>query len=571
MDRKNQLTANTQTNGADGEFPADLLVQLDRSRPRSLRVQLERGLRQSIARGSLTPGTALPPSRVLAAELDVSRSLVVGAYEQLVIEGYLEARQGSGTRVRARGLRGDGTGDGDADQEVYGARATRDGGIRRSGLPDPALFPRSEWLRHYRDVLRDIPDDRLLYPHARGEPELRAALTAYLGRVRGVRTTPEQIVVCGGFSQAVTLLCRVLGRRGVTRIAVEDPCFSLYRRIITSTGLEPVPVPVDDQGLRTARLAGPGVGAVLLSPAHSYPSGAVLSADRRVQLLEWARAADALVIEDDYDAELRYDRLPVGALQGLDPDHVIYGGTVSKVLSPALRLGWIAAPPRLTGDIVRAKFYEDFATEALGQLTLARFIESGAFARHLRRVRPLYRARRDSLLTALRTHLPSVRPSGEAAGLHLLLRLPPGLQPAPVAAAAARHGVQLEEAARYWADRDAAPPALLIGYGPQRESVLARGIEALGTELRQLARPLRSGPWLGMRPEPGTTRGTSPGRSRGQHQAFGVRVALRASSLRRRTPCLITSTLRWRLRLASCSSTTCTSSPARAARCSSWT
>jgi len=491
MDRKIQLTANTKTNGASGEFPADLLVQLDRSRPRSLRVQLERGLRQSIARGSLRPGTALPPSRVLAAELDVSRSLVVGAYEQLVIEGYLEARQGSGTRVRAAGLRGNGASRDGTDHEPYGPGPVltgRDGGIRRSGLPDPALFPRSEWLRHYRDVLRDIPDDRLLYPHARGEPELRAALTAYLGRVRGVRTTPEQIVICGGFSQAVTLLCRVLGRRGVTRVAVEDPCFSLYRRAIRTTGLEPVPVPVDGQGLRTSRLPGLDVGAVLLSPAHSYPSGVVLSADRRVQLLEWARAADALVIEDDYDAELRYDRLPVGALQGLDPDRVIYGGTVSKVLSPALRLGWIAAPPRLTDDIARAKFLEDFATEALGQLALARFIDSGAFARHLRRVRPLYRARRDSLLAALRANLPWVRPSGEAAGLHLLLRLPPGLDPAVVAAAAARHGVQLEEAARYWADRDAAPPALLIGYGSQRESVLTRGIEALGAELRTVTR-----------------------------------------------------------------------------------
>src|SRR5580693_577221 len=195
MDRKIQLTVNTQTNGAGGEFPADLLVQLDRSRPRSLRVQLERGLRKSIARGSLPPGTALPPSRVLAAELDVSRSLVVGAYEQLVIEGYLEARQGSGTRVRAQGLRGDGTGDGSADYEPSGAGpapATRDGGIRRSGLPDPALFPRSEWLRHYRDVLRDIPDDRLLYPHARGEPELRAALTPSLSTARdcGPRGSP---------------------------------------------------------------------------------------------------------------------------------------------------------------------------------------------------------------------------------------------------------------------------------------------------------------------------------------------------------------------------------------------
>jgi GntR family transcriptional regulator / MocR family aminotransferase len=497
---------NTQSNAVDGEFPADLLVELDRSRPRGLRAQLERGLRQAIGRGSLPPGTALPPSRVLAAELDVSRSLVVGAYEQLTIEGYLEARQGSGTRVREHAVGGHRGGDG-ADEEPSGAAANGANGaangrgstIRRSALPDPALFPRSEWVRHYRDVLRDIADDRLLYPYARGEPELRAALAAYLGRVRGVRTTPEQIVVCGGFSQGVMLLCRVLGRRGVTRVAVEDPCFSLFRRIIQAAGLEPVPVPVDDQGMRTALLSALDVGAVLLAPAHSYPTGVVMSADRRVELVEWARSAGALVIEDDYDAELRYDRLPVGSIQGLDPDRVVYGGTISKVLSPALRLGWIVVPPWLTADITRAKFREDIATEALGQLTLARFIDSGGLARHLRRVRPVYRARRDSLLAALRAHLPAIQPSGEVAGLHLLLRLPRGLDPATVAAAAATHGIQLEDAARHWADPDTAPPALLLGYGVLRESALARAVEALGDDLRnpiggsRLLRPSRRG------------------------------------------------------------------------------
>jgi GntR family transcriptional regulator / MocR family aminotransferase len=482
---------NTQSNAVDGEFPADLLVELDRSRPRGLRAQLELGLRQAIARGSLPPGTALPPSRVLAAELDVSRSLVVGAYEQLVIEGYLEARQGSGTRVREHAVGGHRNGNGPGE-EPFGARANgavngRASTIRRSALPDPALFPRSEWVRHYRDVLRDIADDRLLYPYARGEPELRAALAAYLGRVRGVRTTPDQIVVCGGFSQAVMLLCRVLGRRGVTRVAVEDPCFSLFRRIIQAAGLEAVPVPVDDQGMRTALLSALDVGAVLLAPAHSYPTGAVMSADRRVELVEWARSADALVIEDDYDAELRYDRLPVGAIQGLDPDRVVYGGTISKVLSPALRLGWIVVPPWLTADITRAKFHEDIATEALGQLTLARFIDSGGLARHLRRVRPVYRARRDSLLAALRACLPAIQPSGEAAGLHLLLRLPRGLDPATVAAAAATHGIHLEDAARHWADPGAAPPALLLGYGVARESALTRAVEALGDDLRNPA------------------------------------------------------------------------------------
>jgi GntR family transcriptional regulator/MocR family aminotransferase len=471
------LAISTQSNNA---FPADLLIQLDRSHPRGLRTQLEHGLRQAIARGSLPPGTVLPPSRVLAAELDVSRSLVVGAYEQLTIEGYLEARQGSGTRVRAvhpvHSV---------ADPATHGSRlywpvpVGPDGKIPRSGLPDPALFPRHQWLRHYRDVLRELPGEGLLYPPPRGALELRAALAAYLGRVRGVRTTPDQIVICGGFSQGLTLLCRVLRQHGVTRVAVEDPCFLFHRTLIQVAGLEPVPVPVDEHGMRTSLLAGLDVGAALLSPAHSYPSGVVLSADRRIELARWARDTGALVIEDDYDAELRYDREPVGALQGLAPEHVVYGGTISKVLSPALRLGWLVVPEELTREIIYAKCCEDYSAEALGQFTLARFIDSGGLAQHLRRVRPVYRSRRDCLLAGLRAHLPGIRPSGEAAGLHLLLRLPAGLDPGEVSAAAAVHGILLEDAAGHWADADAAPPALLIGYGSLRESDLARGIEAM--------------------------------------------------------------------------------------------
>jgi GntR family transcriptional regulator/MocR family aminotransferase len=474
----------TQTNTPGGEFPADLLVELDRSRPRGLRAQLERGLRQAITVGSLPPGAALPPSRVLAAELEVSRSLVVGAYEQLVIEGYLEAQQGSSTRVRALPTSGGGpAGEAPGDALYWPIQLGRHGAIPDSGLPDPALFPRNEWLRHYRDVLRELPDSSLTYPPPRGALELRTALTAYLGRVRGVRTGPDQIVICGGFSQGLALICRALRRRGATRVAVEDPCFVLHRSLIAAAGLEPVPVPVDERGMQVSRLDGLDVAAVLLSPAHSYPSGVVLSADRRVQLLDWARATDALVIEDDYDAELRYDRLPVGALQGLDPERVVYGGTISKVLSPALRLGWLVAPRELTEDIISAKFLEDFATEAFGQLTLARFIDRGGLARHLRRVRPVYRSRRDRLLAELGSHLPQIRPSGEAAGLHLLLRLPAGLDPHEVSEAAANHGIRLEQAAGHWADRDTAPPALLIGYGSLRQGTLARGIAALSHDL----------------------------------------------------------------------------------------
>jgi len=472
------LPTDKQSNDDDGaEFPADLLVDLDRTRPRSLRAQLEQALRAAITSGSLAAGTVLPPSRALAADLNVSRSLVVAAYEQLLTEGYLEARQGAGTRVRARGGRLQDV------RALVSPPPAAEATTWNSGLPDPALFPRGEWVRHYREVLRDLPDEGLNYPHPQGTPELRAALTAYLGRVRGVRTGAGEVVICSGFSQGLVLLCRVLGRQGVTRVAVEDPCFSFHRRLISQAGLGAVPVPVDEQGMLVSRLAGLHVGAVVLSPAHSYPSGATLCADRRVQLLQWAAASGALVIEDDYDAEFRYDRLPVGALQGLDPAHVVYGGSASKILSPVLRLGWLVVPPDLITDVIRAKFYDDYSNEGLGQLALARFIDSGALTRHLRRVRPIYRSRRDSLLTALGAHLPGLQPTGQAAGLHLLLRLPVGLDANELCRLARRHRLPLENAARHWADRDAAPPAVVIGYGTLREGAIARGVEYLGRDL----------------------------------------------------------------------------------------
>jgi GntR family transcriptional regulator / MocR family aminotransferase len=472
------IQSNTMPDTARTGFPADLLVTLDRSRPRSLRAQLERALRGAIARGSLAPGAALPPSRVLAGELAVSRSVVSAAYEQLVAEGYLQARRGSGTRVRAQD-----TGRPERRDVPFWPVPVGSDGTPASGLPDPALFPRHDWLRCFRDVLREMPDSDLLYPEPRGSRELRTALAAYLGRVRGVRTTPDDVVICGGFSHGLALLCRALGERGMRRIAVEDPCFSHHRRIIRAAGLQPVPVPVDEQGLQTSRLAALNPDAVLLSPAHSYPSGVVLSADRRVELLEWTRAAGTLVIEDDYDAELRYDRLPIGAVQGLDPQSVVYGGSVSKILSPALRLGWLIAPPQLTEDIVRARFLDDVAGEALGQLTLARFIDSGAFARHLRRVRPIYRSRRDRLLATLAARLPQIQPSGEAAGLHLLLRLPAKPGANKLLATAAKHGIRLEEAAHHWADHNPQPPALLVGYGALRQSTGGRDVKALAAEL----------------------------------------------------------------------------------------
>ena len=489
----------------DTAFAPDLLIGIDR-RHRDLRAQLERGLRDAIQQGRLPVGTVLPPSRTLARELALARSVVVEAYSQLAAEGYLDSRQGSATRVRARsdpphrldtsGAQMDSTSAifqaSLPDQASFDTPAQRHepGGIRLTsgGLPDPASFPRRAWLRHYRAVLSDQPDVAFRYPQPQGTLELRQALTGHLGRVRAVRTTPDQVLVCSGFAQGLSLVCGVLRSRGITHIAVEDPCFSYHRRLIRAAGLQPVPVPVDQEGLDIGQLNHRAVGAVLLSPAHSYPTGAVLSADRRDQLLDWARSRDALIIEDDYDAEFRYDRTPIGTLQGLAPNHVIYGASTSKILTPALRLGWLTAPEHLLGDLLAAKALHDLGTETFGQVTLARLIDSGDLGRHLRRMRPIYHARRDALVDAITTRFSAATPTGIAAGLHLFIRLPDDCDEDALIQAADRHGLHLEGAARHWADHRTAPPALVIGYGALHEATAARCVTTLATayaEVRQ--------------------------------------------------------------------------------------
>jgi GntR family transcriptional regulator/MocR family aminotransferase len=459
-----------QSNG----FPPDLLIGIDRSARRGLRAQLEAGLRGAIQEGRLATGTLLPPTRVLAGDLGVARSVVVEAYGQLAAEGYLSARQGSGTRVRevahAR------------SRPRRAARADPGPVVARfvSGVPDPATFPRRSWGRHYRAVLDSTPDPQFSYPDPQGARELRRALAGYLGRVRGVVADPSRLLVCAGFAQALAVTCRVLRARGVERLGIEDPCFGFHREMVLNAGLEAVPIPVDDDGLRVGELRFADVGAVFVSPAHSYPLGAVLSPARRVELVAWARERDAFVIEDDYDAEFRYDRTPVGALQGLAPERVLYGGSTSKTLSPLLRLGWLAAPAELIDELRREKFLDDMASGLFEQLALARFVESGDLARHLRRVRPLYRRRRDTLVAALARWLPEARPRGVAAGLHLYVELPEGVGEAALAHAARERGVHIEEASWHWADRRPPLPGAILGYASLSEGAIERGVEALG-------------------------------------------------------------------------------------------
>jgi GntR family transcriptional regulator / MocR family aminotransferase len=470
-------------------FPPDVLVDLRSEGGRGLRERLEHGLRAAIQSRRIVAGTPLPATRVLAAELGISRSVVVAAYANLAADGYLEARQGAGTRVRGgdglaeRRRRDRGAGPGPARERRRAAPGEPRAIPLVGGLPDPALFPRATWARHYRAALAEMRDLELSYPEILGAPALRRALTAYLGRVRGVATDPERVLVCGGFTQGLTLLCRALRRAGARRVALEDPCFGLHRRAIAMAGLEPVPVPVDPRGLDVAGLARHDVSAVLVAPAHSYPSGGTLDARRRHQLVAWARRHDALIIEDDYDAEFRYDRVPIGALQGLAPDRVAHIGSASKTLSPSLRLGWVAAPPDLVGALEDEKRVDDMGTGLLEQHAFARFVDGGDFARHLRRVRPAYRARRDAAVAALAESVPAARPQGAAGGLHLHVMLPEDVDEGALAAAAGDRGVRIEPAAWHWAEPALAPPSIVLGYGGLAEPALRRGIALLGEAL----------------------------------------------------------------------------------------
>ncbi len=453
----------------------ELLLHLDRASPEPLHRQLGGGLRHAIRDGGLEAGTAVPSSRGLAAQLGVARGVVVEAYEQLVAEGYLVSRPGGTTRVAA-GLAAPTRSPVELEPVTYAFDF-------RTGRPDVTEFPRAAWVRALRRALESAPASRLSYLGTHGVPELRIALAAYLNRVRGTAADPVDVVVCSGFAQGLGLLAATLAARGATRFAMEDPFAPDYRAIVVRAGLEVVSIPVDDEGMRVDLLAGAAVDGVLVTAAHQYPVGAVLPPARRSALLDWARATGSIVVEDDYDAEFRYDREPVGALQGLAPDHVVYAGSASKTLAPGLRLGWLVAPPSLAAGIAETKEAIDQGSQAMDQLALAELLDAGEVDRHLRRLRPIYRRRRDTLLASLARHLPELVTTGAAAGLHVLAWLPDGADEAGITAAAEEAGIAISGLT----PRRVAPgpPGLIFGYGGIAESAIERGVALLAEVIRR--------------------------------------------------------------------------------------
>jgi GntR family transcriptional regulator / MocR family aminotransferase len=457
----------------------DLFIDLDRSRLRGLRAQVEDGLRSAIRSGRLAPGTRLPSSRALAADLDVTRGVVVDAYEQLAAEGYVSSVQGSGTVVNDVGA----TDVVEVRAAVPGEAAPPPTHDFRAGLPDLSLFPRAAWARATRAALVAMPDAELGYLPPAGLPRLRASVAGYLGRVRGVACTPDQVMICNGFGHGFAVVLQALVDRGLTGVAVEVPGYEEPRDQIRRAGARVHPIAVDGDGLRTDLLAAAPVGAVVVTPAHQSPTGVVMSAARRSELADWARTTGAYVIEDDYDAEYRYDRHPVGALQGVLPDQVLYHGTLSKSLAPGLRLGWLVAPSDLIDELQPARKAIDHMTPSLIQATFAEFLDRGDLDRHLRRTRRIYRERRDALVESLGEWLPGWRVGGVSAGLQAFVTLPDGQVSGEVAARARRHGIGVYPVDDEHLDAASRSAALILGYGTMRSSQIRDGIRRLATAL----------------------------------------------------------------------------------------
>ncbi|WP_076263676.1 PLP-dependent aminotransferase family protein [Intrasporangium flavum] len=471
----------------------EVLLTVDRDAPAPLRAQLELQLRDAIRAGRLAAGERMPSSRALAEHLGLSRGIVQECYEQLVAEGYLVSRPGSATRVASVSTRAD-----ERTEQPSAAPGGRVGPAGRvgpgslpasaprlvadfqAGLPDLGLVPREDWAWAVREACRTAPSAAFDYGDVLGDDGLREVLASYLRRVRATDASAARIMVCAGYQQGLTVVLQALAASGRRLVAVEDPgSVGTVTAAARSAHGDCVPVPVDAEGIDVEALDRTGARVVVVTPAHQWPTGVVLSPGRRHELLAWARRRDAVVVEDEYDSEFRYDREPVGSLQGLDPHRVVSIGTVSKSLAPALRLGWVVLPPSLVDPVAAVRRTVDRGTPTIDQLALAVLMESGRYDRHLRRMRAEYARRRQSLVAAVETHAPELRLTGLAAGFHAVAHLPDGSPEERVVARAREHGVGVEGMSRYRSTGATTPGQLVIGFGNTGPRAIAEGIGSI--------------------------------------------------------------------------------------------
>ncbi len=465
-----------------GEGPG-LHVELDRTARTPLGHQLQDQLRDAVRTGRLRAGERLPASRKLAQELQVSRGMVVACYEQLVAEGYLVGSAGSGTRVAER------VGEPSKAEPRPEEQPEKDAAITfEYGVPDLRSAPLPDWLWALHEAARTAPTAVMGDERDGGDPRLRQVVSAYHRRVRAGTADEHHAVITNGFRQGLVLSLAALARTGVERVALEDPGPREHDELVRRAGMQPVAVPVDERGLGVAALHGSGARAVVVTPAHQCPTGVVLAPERRHELVAWAAEVDGTILEDDYDAEFRYDRQPVGSLQGLAPDRVLALGSLSKTLAPGIRLGWLLVPPALVAPVLREKYLTSRGAPALDQLALAALMESGRYDRHVRRMRDVYRKRRDTLTAAVAKHTPGLRLIGLEAGCHALLELPGGVAERDVVDKVLGKGVRVYGLSRYRVDAPHAAeadvrPALVLGFGNVTEREIRRGVRVIGEVL----------------------------------------------------------------------------------------
>jgi len=455
----------------------DLLVTIDRGRRASIGRQIEDQLRDAIRSGRLRGGTELPSTRACAEDLAVSRGVIERAYAQLAAEGYIDLRRGANPSVRPGNVRV-----GPAEETWEPLRLRFD---LRPHMPDVGKFPRHAWERSQRSAVIRASAAELGYGDPAGVWSTRVAVSQYLGRARGVLAGPSNTLMTAGTSSALSLLCGALARRGATAIAFENPSQYTHHLIAERAGLDVVGIEVDEEGLDVARLDEHAVQAVVVTSAHQFPTGCVLSDDRRATLVEWAQRTGGLIVEDEYDAEFRYDRSPVAALQGLAPESVAYLGSTSKTLAPALRLGWAVLPDGLFDDVRRELESTILHVPTLVQLAFADFLERGEFARHVRRVRSVYRRRRDALVEALDEHLGMEPVGGIAAGLHVVLGVDTLEQEGRIAASMRARRIALQTLSTHCLPDYSGPAGVLLGYG-------AISAASIGVVVEQFADVLRA-------------------------------------------------------------------------------
>jgi len=460
----------------------ELLVEIDRDGGEGLRRQLENALRDGIRTGRLRARQRLPSTRTLARDLGVSRRLVVEAYELLIAEGYLMGRPGSGTHVAESRA--------SAPAPAPPVRPRVLAYDFFPGTADLAGFPRAAWGRTHAEVLREAPAHVLGYPDPRGAPGLREALADHLRRVRGLAVEPERIVVCAGASHGLWLLARALSVAGPALVAMEEPSLPPHRRVLLDAGARVVSVEVDEAGLSVAGLRRTAATAVVVTPAHQFPTGVGLSPQRRGALVDWARApaSGRLIVEDDYDAEFRYDRTALGALQGLAPEQVAYVGSASKTLAPGLRLGWLVVPAHLLDEVVALRRHTDMGSPVLEQLTFAALLTSTRYDRHLRQARRRHRARRRALMAALAQALPRARLSGLDAGLHAVVDLGEAVDERELSREAARRSVGLYPLSAFYAGEPRLPGRLVLGYANHSEEAIGEGVRRLAQAVAEVRR-----------------------------------------------------------------------------------